>query len=156
MAGRTGTLRRRDGACRGCEGPATKQKILKHWGDALPSMTAEARKKHAAAGVIMIDNRHSLRPEDVKGYELGIVSYKGAGKYGKRGTKNDFHWFDDLPDSDEVVTKETPAPVPPDGQGWWPVIALRTESARTVEKILIICFYQLISDGTLVAWWIYL
>jgi hypothetical protein len=101
-----------------------------------------------------------IKPSDVRGYDLGIVSYNGKGKYGKPGelTSNRLVPFDELPDSDEVITDATPAPSPPDGQGWWPVISmeLSEEGMRRITKVkkdgvLIICFYQLIA-GRLVCW----
>ena len=89
-------------------------------------------------------------PQDVLGYELGIVSYKGTGKC----NGSSFKYYDDLPDCEDTITEECPAPSPPDEKGWWPVIALRTEPGRDTKDILVICFYQLLADGSLVAWWI--
>ena len=105
-----------------------------------------------------LDNKVEITASDVKGYTLGIVSYSGTGKYGGALTSNIFLPFDELPDSDEVITAGTPAPVPPAGQGWWPVIAMRLSESgfRRITKVrkggwVIICFYQLIG-GRWVAW----
>ena len=105
-----------------------------------------------------LNNNVEVTPLDVSGYTLGIVSYSGTGKYGGELTSNTFLPFDELPDSDEVITDATPAPLPPDGQGWWPVIAMTLSEGgmRRITKVkkrgwLIICFYQLIG-GRLVCW----
>ena len=95
------------------------------------------------------------------------MSYTGSGKY----ANSSFKWFDDLPDSEEVASEEELQVLPPDGQGWWPVIALNLDPAcryyelediivsrhqltRTKGRVLIICFYQLL-EGRLVGWWVY-
>ena len=59
--------------------------------------------------------------------------------------------------------------LPPENQGWWPVVIANLTpeaSARLgiqpevvdeticVVKILV-CFYQLLADGTMIGWWIW-
>ena len=171
MAGNAKSTRRFTGGKmgRGYLGPLTKKGVLKHWGDELPSMPEWAKQRHMEKGAIYIDDKEEqrIRPEDVAGRRLGVVSYRGDGKY----AQSSFHWFDDLPDSEEVATEEELAVVPPQGQGWWPVIAMNLNpeaeerysqtcrSSKTATKtkgVLLICFYQLLADGHLVGWWVFI
>ena len=106
---------------------------------------------------MLLNNKVIICPEDVQGYELAIVSYSGSGKYNKPHG-NFLHPFIELPDSEEVVTCETPAPIPPHGEGWWPVISMRLidEGVARITKvsrggIRLVCFYQLLGD-TMVCW----
>ena len=97
----------------------------------------------------------------MEGYRLGVVSYKGSGKY----AQSSFQWFDDLPDSEEVMDEQwAQKMVLQEDQGWWPVVALELcpQANERVggpwpevgkKKILIICFYQLLGRR-LVGWWI--
>ena len=98
----------------------------------------------------------------MRGYRLGIVSYKNTGKY---SNINKFRWFDELPDSEEVSDAEwVRLQVLPSDQGWWPVVAMELTPAATsrvggdwasrvgVKRIVIICFYQLLEDR-LMGWW---
>jgi hypothetical protein len=157
MAGISVYARRFDGAGIGYVGPATKKAISDYFGDGLTSLPAEAAKLHASKSM-WLDNKVEIKPSDVRGYELGIVRYSGSGKYGSELTINHFLPFDRLPDSDEVITEDTPAPSPPPGEGWWPVISMRLsdEGLARITKvkrggILIICFYQLM-EATLICW----
>ena len=85
-------------------------------------------------------------------YELGVVSYPGQGKY------KDclFRPWTDLPDQVENATVEDLQFCSPPGQGWWPVVALQTVVESERKKVLVTCWYQLISDGRVISWWIYL
>ena len=98
-------------------------------------------------------------PEQTQ-YELGIVSYPGQGKY-----NNCLYIpYHDLPDVEEVATEEQLQVTSPPGQGWWPVIALQivAEPRGSVgletkaKKVIVVCWYQLLSEGTVIAWWIYI
>jgi len=165
MAGRAESTRKLKGGklSTGYLGFLTKKGMFKHWGDELPSIPAWAEEVHMEKGAIYIDGNEQkqIRPKDVAGRRLGVVSYRGDGKY----AQSSFHWFDDLPDSEEVATEEELAVVPPDGQGWWPVIAMNlnpeTEercsqtcsswtTATKTKGVLLICFYQLLATGRLV------
>ena len=163
MGGKSQTTRRFKG--HGCTDIPTKQNIMKYWGNALPCLAAEAKRRHIDKGTIYVDNKDKKRiaPEDVRGYRLGIVSYKGNGKY---SSINKFRWFDDLPDSEEVTDEEwARLQVLPSDQGWWPVVAVELEPAANsrvggdwashvgCRRIVIICFYQLLGDR-LIGWWI--
>ena len=81
---------------------------------------------------------------------MGIVSYTGSGKY----DSSTYVAYHELPDSDEVATAEELKRTSPDGQWWWPVIALQSEPKLKPTKVLLICLYQLLNDdGVVVAWW---
>ena len=83
------------------------------------------------------------------------MSYPGSGKYTAANIYIPFH---ELPDCEEVATDEQMQIISPPGMGWWPVIALQTvvDPQTKVKKVLIICWYQLLEDGRVVAWWIYI
>ena len=85
-------------------GTLTKKGMLMHWGDELPSMPEWAKHRHEKKGAIYTDGKEQkrIRPEDVAGRRLGVVSYRGDGKY----AQSSFHWFDDLPDSEYVKDVE--------------------------------------------------
>ena len=95
-----------------------------------------------------------LTPQEAH-YELGIVSYPGQGKYTEA---NIFLPYHELPDSEEVASDLQMQTISPPGMGWWPVIALQTEiePATLTKKVLITCWYQLLQDGRVIAWWVYL
>ena len=78
------------------------------------------------------------------------MSYKGDGKY----NSSTFIAFHDLPDSKEIATEGELKRINPPGQGWWPVIALKTVVEGGKTWVLLVCWYQLLSDGQIVAWWI--
>ena len=64
--------------------------------------------------------------------------------------------YHELPDVEEIASEEQLQITSPPGQGWWPVIALQTVVvSATMKKILIVCWYQILNDGRVVAWWIY-
>lgn len=157
MAGPAESTRRFATNHKGFLGAATKKSIMSFWGSALMSLPAEAQARHRQAGTIWLNDKEPIVPEDVEAYVLGVVSYDGQGKYSRDDKKNHFHYFHDLSDSDEV--HEGPPLLPPQGQGWWPVIALVLTAAAAARLkwkipkggILIICFYQLIA-GRLVCW----
>lgn len=149
----------------GCVGPPTKGRIMNYWGDELPNLTSIAQKKHIEKAKICINasDKRQVAPSDVKQYRLGIVSYRGSGKY----ASSTFKWFDELPDCEEVAESWPNWPAGyllPEGQGWWPVVAMELHddsemmwTGPTVgigkKKILLICFYQLLGCQ-LIAWWI--
>ena len=65
--------------------------------------------------------------------------------------------FHELPDVEEIATDEQLQITSPPGQGWWPVIALQTVCDESWKlKVLVVCWYQLLTDGRVVCWWIYL
>ena len=67
-----------------------------YWGDALPSMPLEARRIHESKGAIFADSKYVVLPEDVLGYILGIVSYRGDGKYAQSTFPHDAELFEPL------------------------------------------------------------
>ena len=102
---------------------------------------------------VFYHNKKPLYPTDAK-YELGIVSYPGTGKYKDANIYLPFH---ELPDVEDVANEEQLHITSPPGQGWWPVIALQTEVlSENLKKVLVVCWYQLLSDGRVIAWWIYI
>ena len=112
----------------------------------------ECKKIHTKKGVFHYGNKKQITPDEAI-YELGVVSYPGTDKYNDTNIYVPFH---DLPDSVEVASKEQLKLSSPPGQGWWPVIALKKiVEDETKTKILIVCWYQLLSDGTIIGWWIY-
>jgi hypothetical protein len=155
MGGNAESTRRFDGDK--CTGILTKKLMYTYWGDALEHLLQAAKDIHIKKGAFY-DKKRQILVDECK-YELGVVSYPGHGKY-KNCKYTPFH---ELPDSEEVATEDWIASMSkPEGQGWWPVIALqhRTESASStaaiVKSVLVVCWYQLLADGTVMAWWIYL
>ena len=143
IAGDAQTTRRYNGDL--CVGVLTKTLIYQFGGNAVENLVRYAMDIHRAKGFFSIGKK--ITPNEAQ-YELGIVSYPGSGKY-----NNCLYVpFIDLPDSTEVATKEQLVIISPPNQGWWPVIALLKER----EKVLVACWYQLLSDGTVVCWWIYI
>ena len=165
MAGRTNSARKlvNGKLGRGCREMLTKKRFMDYWGDALPCLPMEAETRHQEKGIIYIDNKDKkpLQRKDVRGYRLGLVSYKGPGKYAQRS----FHWYDDIPDCGEVMPEQWEQKTAlPENQGWWPVAAMELSPQANErvggpspeagkKKILIICFYQLMGNR-FVAWWI--
>ena len=106
--------------------------------------------------------KNQIKPEDSQ-YELGVVSYPGNGKYDDSTIYVPIH---ELPDVEETASERQLQIISPPGQGWWPVIALQTKAASPFEidhvwgptvvtkKIFIVCFYQLLSDGQVIGWWV--
>ena len=143
IAGEAQTTRRFNGDL--CTGVPTKTLIYQFWGNAVENLVKWAMEIHREKGVFY-DGKKPVTPDEAK-YELGIVSYPGKGKY------NDCLYvpFHELPDVEQIATKEQLQITSPPGQGWWPVIALQTET----RKVLVVCWYQLLSDGSVVCWWIY-
>ena len=81
-----------------------------------------------------------LKPADVAEYSLGIVSYKGCGKY------HDELYFPyvDVHEHPSVLQPGEEAPIPPPNSTWWPVVQLKLrEQLRTANAIVLCCFYQL-------------
>ena len=65
--------------------------------------------------------------DKIRRLQLGMVSYKGTGKY----DHSTFWYWHGIPDSQhhdldrELFMEDLgPPPLPP-GQGWWPVIAIK-------------------------------
>ena len=115
-----------------------------------------------------------LRPEDIEGFELAVVSYKGSGKYKDYGENSNrlLRWEDLFSDTillEEQIPLTQEKYLPPPGQGWWPVVtATLTDSAAEKLEIMnevvdgithkvkiVVCFYQLCADGSLIGWWIW-
>ena len=64
-----------------------------------------------------------------------------------------------MSDEEKIASEEQMKVKTPPGQGWWPVIALQTAYGAITKKptaVLVVCWSQLLSDGTVMAWWIYL
>jgi hypothetical protein len=136
-----------------CVGVATKKLIYEFWGDAIQQLPEATKRIHKEKGKFYINSKidRPLYPEDCM-YELGIVSYSGGGKY-HASTYIPWH---DLPDQEETADEKQLKRTEPPGQGWWPVIALeRTYTKQDGLKILLVCFYQLQSDGPVAVWWIW-
>ena len=132
-----------------CTGVPTKKKIHDFWGDALENLPRAAMEIHIEKGVFY-DGKKEITPGQAE-YELGIVSYSGGGKY----IDSIYLPFHELPDSDEVASKrQVRGWKTPPGQGWWPVICLQTKKELGQTKKLIVCWYQLLADGIVMAWWI--
>ena len=151
MGGRALTTRRFCGDQ--CTGVPTRKKMFDFWGDALQNLPKAAKDIHIRKGVIY-NEKAPMAPDEAK-YELGIVSYPGKGKY----TDCLFVEWTDVPDDETVATDKQLALTSPPGQGWWPVIALQQVVEGLVvqkKKVLVVCWYQLLSDGRVISWWIYL
>ena len=63
-------------------GRATTNGILKHYCDCLMPLPVEAKTRLAAKDMFL-DSKVKIMPFDVRGDQLGIVSYTGSGKYSK-------------------------------------------------------------------------
>ena len=75
---------------------------------------------------VFYNGKQKISAEEVH-YEIGVVSYPGQGIIG---------WW-------------------PAKQGWWPVIGLKNDiNTATKTKILLVCWYQLLSDDQVACWWI--
>ena len=139
MGGQTSSGYRRFGEL--CEGCPTKRLIMNHWGENITYLPQIAREVYNKKKVFYINSRLD-RPitVDQATHELGIVSYKGDGKY-NASTYIPYH---NLPDSEEVATEEQLRTTSPAGQGWWPVISLGEEYDKVHGRsVLLVCFYQL-------------
>ena len=134
-----------------CTGVLTKKKMYDFWGDALENMPKRAKEIHLEKGVFF-HGRQAISPAEAR-YELGVVSYPGDGKYDDTSIYVPFH---EVPDVQEVASQKQLKMVSPPGQGWWPVIALKTVRTLSTKKVLVVCWYQLLSSGRVVCWWIYL
>ena len=87
----------------------------------------------------------------IRSNSLGMVSYKGDGKY-DHSTFWHWHQVPDSEDNDPDYGDENLL-WPPDGQGWWPVIAITLDPSCGVVpggEALIICFWQLGADELIV------
>jgi hypothetical protein len=123
----------------------------------------------------MLNSRYPVLPEQVTSYRLSLVAYNGSGKY----INNSLLHYDEIPDNlacevarltemqaegkldakEDAAALAEKALMPPPGEGgWWPVVTLeltRTSKVQlglTAQDDLLICFYQLISEGELVCW----
>jgi hypothetical protein len=166
----------------GCPGKATKKNLMAFWGDALPNLPQVAMERLDKMGVLYADGRecYPIHRHEVRGFRLAIVSYSGSGKY---TAESKFAWYDELPDSDEVIHMLPPTscrrawtratgdgPQLPQGHGWWPVVAptltdaaaarftgwIEIDNLQKTKGILVICIYQLLDDGRIVGWWIFI
>jgi hypothetical protein len=149
MGGQTSDGYRRHGnMCTGCP---TKKMIMEFWGQAITWLPEEGRKVHNAKEAFYINAKPKapLYPAQAT-YELGIVSYTGAGKY-QHSTYIPYH---DLPDCEETATFEELQRTSPPGQGWWPVLSLGEELDKTHGRsVLLVCFYQLQWKEAIVPVW---
>ena len=153
MCGNAESARRFNGDL--CTGVPTVKKMREFWGDALENLPNHAMAIHIEKGVFY-DGKKRITPAKAQ-YELGIVSYPGTGKYSDTSIYLPFH---ELPDSEDVADEKQMRITSPPGQGWWPVIALQSavvgEGEERKKKVLIVCWYQLLSDGRIIAWWIFI
>ena len=104
----------------------TKQNVYKYWGDAIENLVKSAWDIINSKGEFYIDSKvrgTTVPIMGIKGLRLGMVSYRGDGKY-----DNSRFWFwDDVPDWDGQSLNDSDDEElldPPAGQGWWPVIAI--------------------------------
>ena len=102
-----------------CTGVLTKKLMYDFWGDCLENMSLEAKKIHQKKGFFH-DKKRLITP-DAAEYELGVVSYRGSGKYSEGCVYRPFH---ELPDSLDVATEEQLKFTSLPGQGWWPLLRL--------------------------------
>ena len=149
MGGQTHEGFRRFGTL--CEGCPSKKKMMDFWGENITYLPQFAKEVHNKKKVFYINSRLD-RPitVDQATHELGIVSYKGDGKY-NASTYIPYH---NLPDSEEVATEEQLRTTSPAGQGWWPVISLGEEYDKVHGRsVLLVCFYQLqLKEDVVPAW----
>ena len=136
MGGEAKTTRRFNGDR--CTGVLTKKLMFEFWGDALANLPKAASEVHAREGVFY-NEKKPIKPSDVV-YELGVVSYPGQGKYHEC---NKYIAFHELPDQEETASEEERNMRSPEGQGWWPVIALQkvaetTKEGATTTKVLVV------------------
>ena len=127
---------------------------------------------------IHLEDHVDLTPEDCK-HELGVVSqpYMESTIYVPFVESTIYVPFADLPDSLERASEAQMQTICPEGQGWWPVIALQTQDVtppfevecryqptlepqvitkkRITKKILVVCFYQVLQNGRAWGWWLY-
>ena len=106
---------------------------------------------------VFYNKKQEILPSDAV-YELGVVSYPGQGKYHEC---NKYIAFHELPDQEDTASEEERKMRSPKGQGWWPVVALQkvaetTKEGATTTKVLVVCLYQLLDNGRIMCWWIYI
>ena len=155
MTGKALSTRRLE-CTNGMPGLLTKRAVYKFWGEAVENLAKTAKVIISTKGSIMVDQakrRVAVPSEAIDGYEVGIVSYTGDGKYDHSRMKE---WHA-IPDSEDVIDKSAIEDfLAPEGQGWWPVILLNLNLARAQVnargRYLLIYFYQLRAEE-LVAWW---
>ena len=132
-----------------CTGILTAKNMMVFWGDALLNLPLAAKRIHLEKGVFHHGKKKVITPSEAQ-YELGVVSYPGTGKYSDCNIYVPFH---ELPDVEATASEEQKQRIPPPGQGWWPVVALKTEVvSETRKKVLVVCWYQLLSDGRVICW----
>ncbi len=139
MGGQTSSGFRRFGKL--CEGCPTKRLMMNHWGENITYLPEFGKKIHSEKKAFYINSKleKPLTVEEAT-YELGIVSYTGAGKYND-STYIPYH---ELPDCEETATAEQLFTNSPPGQGWWPVLSLGEEYDKVNGRsVLLVCFYQL-------------
>ena len=156
LAGDAETNRRWENTA-GMQGRLDKKACYKFWGEALDNLPNAADTIFNEKKVLYINSRQNgtaVTLNMIRSKSLGMVSYKGNGKY-DHSTFWHWHQVPDSEDNDPDYGDENLL-WPPDGQGWWPVIAITLEPGCGVVPggaALIICFYQLQADE-LIAWWI--
>ena len=149
MGGQTSSGFRRFGEL--CEGCPTKRLMMNHWGENITCLPQFGKQIHSTKGQFYINSKLD-KPITVAEatYELGIVSYTGAGKYND-STYIPYH---ELPDCDETATAEQLVVNSPPGQGWWPVLSLGEEYDKVNGRsVLLVCFYQLQLKEAVVPVW---
>ena len=154
QCGKAQTTRRFSGG--GLPGGLTQAAMMRHWGDAITHLPVAARLRHEAVGAVQWGNI-TLTPSMIAGYELGCVSYSGAGKYDNMK----YFPYDEVPQNlDCLEGTGEEALVPPANTTWWPVTSLILKPEFTIllggaKCIIIVCFYQWI-NGAIIAWTLYL
>ena len=149
----------------GCPHALNKRNMYSYWGAGIESLLDAARKRIKERPVIF-ENKLILDESKIEHYELCIVSYRGAGKYGN-GDEDEEHrmqlhpWVD-IPDDEH---SQEPQPLPPPGCSWWPVVKLHPQDSvlKAVHEhrgwkpntySVIVCFYQLMATpSTAWAFW---
>ena len=142
MGGSALTTRRSNGDK--CVGVATKRLLYDFWGEALENLPRAATLINAENGAFW-NGKHAVISAKVW-YELGVVSYPEQGKY-KECLLRLFH---DLLDQIETATAEQHEFRSLLGQGWWCVMVLDSVLEVSVKRVLVVCWYQLLSHGRVI------
>jgi hypothetical protein len=107
LAGNANSTRRFDGA--GLRGAVSQAAMLRYWGEHLQGFPVAAAAMFAKKQHIKF-KKQMIREEDVRGFNLAVVSYTGQGTYG--ANNKFFDWADlpnVIPETDDPSRWEAPA-----------------------------------------------
>ena len=137
----------------------TQEVVQRAWGEAFDHLGQRALARIISCGGVAVDG-HFIPAKDIVSVAVKLVTYNGTAKY-HDGTK--LISYARLPDTAETyqrwIQEGYNPPTPPAGEGWWPVVSIRTRSGLLTiqkgsgKKELIICFYQL-QGLRLRGWWV--